>query len=90
MVVEVQFYGAFASATADGSYDADSVADLLTALEASHADLAGRLRADSESAIRPAVVITVNKTDVRHLDGLDTKLSDGDTIRITKNAYPRR
>lgn len=93
MPVSVRLFGAFDVAVdgPDITSDASDVRELLADLESRFPVLDGRLLdVDSAAGIPPAVVVTVNKKDIRHLDGLDTELADGDVIRITKNAYPRR
>lgn len=63
-----------------------TVESLLRALEASHEGLTffedGEVRGDR--------TITVDGKDVRHRDGLDTPLSDGDTVRMTTAVYGGR
>lgn len=93
MGVQVRLFGAFAADVDadDISSNATDVQELLADLESRHPSLGGRLLdTDSESGIPTAVVVTVNKKDVRHQNGIETLLSDGDVVRITKNAYPRR
>ena len=59
----------------------DTLAELLTDLDARHAGLRGRLITD-EGALHRFVNIYVNDEDVRFLGSLDAKLSDGDTVTI--------
>lgn len=63
--------------------DGATVADLLERLADEHEDLAffddGGLRGDR--------TITVDRRDVRHLDGLATPLSEDDTVRLTTAVY---
>lgn len=58
-----------------------TVADLLDALVADHPALDGRFRADG--ALRGDVTLTLDGGHVRHRDGLDTALSDGDLLRAS-------
>lgn len=90
MGVEVRLYGSIRDAVGESvlSVDAESVESMLRHLEDTHPGLGGVLLEVDD--IAESVVIAVNGTDVRHLDGLATGLDDGDVIRITKNAYPRR
>ena len=55
----------------------DTLADLLTDLDARHAGLRGRLITD-EGALHRFVNVYVNDEDVRFLGALDAKLNDGD------------
>ena len=63
-----------------------TVADLVDALDATietdRDSLHELLLADSGS-LQDSVVVTVNKRHVSQLDGPDTPLSDGDTVRLT-------
>jgi molybdopterin converting factor small subunit len=59
----------------------DTLAELLSTLDAQHAGLRGRLITD-EGALHRFVNIYVNDEDVRFLGSLDAKLSDGDTVTI--------
>lgn len=59
-----------------------TVGDLVEALVADHEGLDDRLLAGS-GEIRDDVNVTVNKRNVRQLDGVSTVLSDGDTVRFS-------
>lgn len=58
----------------------DDVRALIADLEANHAGIAERLLEDGE--VRRFVNIYVNDEDIRFTGGLDTALSDGDTVVI--------
>lgn len=58
-----------------------TVAELVASLESSHAGIKERLLED-DGAIRRFVNVYVNDEDVRFTGGLDTALSDGDTVVI--------
>jgi sulfur-carrier protein len=58
----------------------DTLADLLTDLDARHPGLRDRLVKDG--ALHRFVNIYVNDEDVRFLGSLDAKLSDGDNVTI--------
>jgi MoaD family protein len=60
----------------------DTLAELFSDLDARHEGLRGRLVADDGGALRRFVNVYLNDEDVRFLGGLDTKLSDGDTVTI--------
>ena len=63
--------------TAEG----ETVADVLSSLEAAYPGLAGQLRTATGTAHK-FVNVYVNDDDARYLDGLDTKLSADDEISI--------
>jgi molybdopterin converting factor small subunit len=58
-----------------------TVGEVFTELVAAHPGLAGQLVDDSGS-LHKFVNVYVNDDDIRYLDQLDTKLSEGDTISI--------
>ncbi len=59
----------------------DTIAELLTDLDSRHSGLRARLVTEDGSLHR-FVNMYVNDEDVRFLGGLDTKLSDGDSVTI--------
>ena len=59
----------------------DTLADLLTDLDASHPGLRGRLVTE-DGGLHRFVNIYVNDEDVRFLGALDAKLNDGDSVTI--------
>jgi sulfur-carrier protein len=66
-----------------GAVDVDgaTVAEALKALEAAHPGFAERMF-DPEGQLRRFVNVFVADEDVRFLDGLDTAVTDGQTISI--------
>jgi molybdopterin synthase sulfur carrier subunit len=58
-----------------------TVGEVLAALEAAHPGFAERLL-DDEGGLRRFVNVFVADDDVRFLDGLDTKVPDGETVAI--------
>ncbi|MER5772286.1 MoaD family protein [Streptomyces sp. NPDC001985] len=58
----------------------ETIADLLTDLETRHSGIRERI-VDGDQ-LRRFVNVYLNDEDVRFLDGIATKLSDGDTITI--------
>jgi molybdopterin synthase sulfur carrier subunit len=58
-----------------------TVGDVLAALEQTHPGFADRLL-DEAGALRRFVNVFVADDDVRYLDGLDTKVPDGETVAI--------
>lgn len=69
----------FDVALADGA----TVDDLLDAVVERGGDVTFR---DADGLLGDRTV-TVNKRDVRHEDGLDTVLTDGDVVRLTGAVY---
>jgi len=59
----------------------DTLADLLSDLDANYPGLRGRLITDAGSLHR-FVNVYVNDEDVRFLGALDAKLNDGDSVTI--------
>src|SRR5215216_6441124 len=59
----------------------ETVADLLTDLDAKYPGLRGRLITD-EGALHRFVNVYVNDEDVRFLGSLEAKIGDGDTVTI--------
>ncbi len=59
----------------------DTVADVLASLEADYPGLAGQLRTAGGTAHK-FVNVYVDDDDVRYLDGLDTKVSEGSEVSI--------
>jgi molybdopterin synthase sulfur carrier subunit len=62
----------------DGS--GSTVAELIEGLEANHAGIKERLLEDG--SVRRFVNVYVNDEDIRFTGGLDTAVSDGDTVVI--------
>ncbi|MBC7272632.1 MULTISPECIES: MoaD/ThiS family protein [Streptomyces] len=58
----------------------DTLADLFTDLESRHAGIQDRLVDAGE--LRRFVNVYLNDEDVRFLDGINTKLTDGDNVTI--------
>ena len=58
----------------------DTLGDLFTDLESRHAGIQDRLV--ENGGLRRFVNVYLNDEDVRFLDGISTKLSDGDSITI--------
>jgi sulfur-carrier protein len=63
------------------SVETGTLSDVIAALEAAHPGLRERL-VDDDGGLRKFVNIFVDDDDVRYLDGLDTKVADGDEISI--------
>lgn len=63
------------------SVEGGTVAEALKALDAAHPGFAERLY-DEAGGLRRFVNVFVAEEDIRFLDGVDTTLSDGQTISI--------
>ncbi|MGW2208116.1 MoaD/ThiS family protein [Streptomyces sp. NPDC001781] len=58
----------------------ETLADLFADLETRHTGIQGRVVDGGQ--LRRFVNVYLNDEDVRFVDGIDTKLSDGDTVTI--------
>ncbi|WEO97155.1 MoaD/ThiS family protein [Streptomyces sp. FXJ1.172] len=58
----------------------DTLADLFADLETRHSGIQARIVEDGK--LRRFVNVYLNDEDVRFVNGIDTKLSDGDTVTI--------
>ena len=72
-----QHVGGQATVSADGA----TIGEVLTGLVTSYPGLAGQVLTD-DGTLHKFVNVYFNDDDVRYLDQLDTKVSDGDTISI--------
>ena len=72
-----QHVGGQATVSAAGA----TIGEVLTGLVTSYPGLAGQVLTD-DGNLHKFVNVYVNDDDVRYLDQLDTKVSDGDTISI--------
>ena len=72
---------AFADDAAELSAEADTVAAALRQIGADRAALLSRVLTP-EGELRPYVNIFVGERNIRRLEGLDTKLRDGDVVAI--------
>lgn len=61
--------------------DGATLADVLANLSAAHPGIHERLF-DDDGSLRKFVNVFVADDDVRYLDGLDTKVPDGETVSI--------
>ncbi len=61
--------------------EAGTLGDVISSLETAHAGFRDRLLDDAGS-LRKFVNVFVDDDDVRYLDGLDTKVPDGQTVSI--------
>ncbi|WP_254768661.1 ubiquitin-like small modifier protein 1 [Salinilacihabitans rarus] len=91
MQIECVFFGPFredvGEKTVHRETDAQRVGDLLAELESAYPELDGRLVDDAGDDLAEKTVVTKNRTDVRHLDGLDTAVEPGDVFRLVPSVY---
>ncbi len=66
---------------AEVSVEGDDVASALRALGLRHEGVLERVL-DENGSLRPFVNVFVGSTNLRELDGLDTRLGDGDVLSI--------
>ena len=84
MPVEVRLPTVLRSAAGGQSVvmvDGSSIGDVLRNLVAEHPGMAGQVLTE-DGGLHRFVNVYVNDDDVRYLDKLDTKVSDGDTVSI--------
>ncbi|MFC7069549.1 ubiquitin-like small modifier protein 1 [Halobaculum lipolyticum] len=60
--------------------DADTVGDVLAALEAEYEGLAGNLLVDGD--LKPQINVLLNGREVLHMQGVETNVDDGDTLSV--------
>lgn len=85
MELTLKFFATFREAVGskivDRSFpDASTVGDVLAALEDEYDGLAGGLLEDG--ALKPQINVLLNGREVLHMDGVETAVSDGDTIAV--------
>ena len=71
----------FADGAGEIRAEAESLSQLLDQLEERYPPLVQRIRA-RDGSLRPHVNIFVRRTDVRQLDGLATRLQNGDEVIV--------
>ncbi|MFD1562046.1 MoaD/ThiS family protein [Haloarchaeobius amylolyticus] len=94
MQIECVFFGPFRDAVGEKTVpyrtDADTVGDLLCELEAEFPALEGDLVTDCESdepSLAGDTVVTKDKRNVVHIDGLETDLEADAVIRLVPSVY---
>ena len=70
-----------AGGSSEVTVEGDTVGEVLGSLDAAHPGFADRLL-DESGDLRKFVNVFVADDDVRFLDGLDTKVPDGETVAI--------
>ena len=83
--IQVKFYATFRNLVGGNKNltveNVSTVSELLKKVFEQHPDLrVGLLGEDGD--IRSFVAIMVNGRDIRHLDGIETRISDGDSLDI--------
>lgn len=92
MQVECKFFGPFRDdvevdrVSWDLPTDA-TAGDLLRDVEATYPVLEGRLVDEENRTTAGQTVVSLNEKNIRHLDGLDTRLGDGDLVRLVPSVY---
>lgn len=86
MQIEHRFFATFRQAvgskTIEREYDdGASVGDILSDLETEYEGLAGGLL-DGDGEIRPQLSVFKNGREVLHMEGVETRLADGDTLSV--------
>lgn len=88
MNVECVFFGPLREAVGEKTVvrdtDAETVGDLLAELEAAHPEMQSLVE---DGELVSGLAVTLNTRHVRHLDGLDTGLAEGDVLRLTPAVY---
>lgn len=89
MQLECVLFGPFREAVGEKTVhvetDGETVADLLRELEAAYPALEGELVDGDDLA--GSTVVTADKRDVRHLDGLETDLDETTVYRLVPSVY---
>ncbi|WP_230198657.1 ubiquitin-like small modifier protein 1 [Halopiger djelfimassiliensis] len=89
--LECVFFGPFRDAVGEKTVryetEAETVGELLADLESSYPALKGRLVADDEAGLAGDTVVTKNKRNVTHLEGLGTELEADDVLRLVPSVY---
>lgn len=85
MELTLKFFATFREAVGSKIVDrsfpgASTVGDVLTALESEYDGLAGNLLEDGD--LKPQINVLLNGREVLHMDGIDTAVSDGDTLAV--------
>jgi adenylyltransferase/sulfurtransferase len=72
---------AFTDQKSEVSVEGDTVASVIAALTEAYPDIKRHLYQDEEH-LRSFINVFVGETNIKNLDGLDTKLSDGSEIML--------
>ena len=71
----------FTEGTSEVVLEGENIGELVTELVTKYGDLKTHLFSN-EGKLRSFVNIYLNEEDVRHLDGLNTKISEGDKVLL--------
>ncbi|WP_394295575.1 MoaD/ThiS family protein [Natrialba hulunbeirensis] len=89
--LECVFFGPFRDAidekTVYHETDATTVGDLLRELEDEYPPLAGELVDEDAATLAGDTVVTLDKKNVTHIDGLATELREDAVIRLVPSVY---
>ena len=85
MQVTLKFFATFreiaGSKTIDREFDdGTTVGDVLRALEEEFPDMRGELLVDGD--LKPQINVLKNGREVLHMDGIDTRIEQGDTLSV--------
>ncbi|MFC7177057.1 ubiquitin-like small modifier protein 1 [Halosegnis marinus] len=84
-MTELRFFATYRAAvgqkTVERDYDAETVGEVLRAIEEEWPELAGQLL-DDEGEIRPQLSVLKNGREVAHLDGPATPVGAEDTVSV--------
>lgn len=85
MRVELRFFATFREAvgrkTVERDYDAETVGDVLRAVEDEWPGLAGDVL-DDDGDVRPQLSVLKNGREIVHMTGTATPVADGDTLSV--------
>lgn len=89
--LECVFFGPFRDVTGEKTVihetDAETVGELLVELERAYPALEGDLVDEDGAELAGKTVVTKNKRNVTHIDGLETALESTDVIRLVPSVY---
>lgn len=85
MSVEIRFFGTIREAvgerTLEKNYNSATIQDVINMLIEENPGLDGKIT-DEHGSISESVNIMKNSKNIRYIDGLETRVSDGDKISI--------
>ncbi|WP_265111780.1 ubiquitin-like small modifier protein 1 [Halosolutus halophilus] len=91
MQIECVFFGPFREAVGEKTVqfetDAETVGELLSDLETAYPALDGRLVAADGGGLAGETVVTRDRKNVTHLDGLETIVETDSVIRLVPSVY---
>ncbi|GMO56238.1 MAG: MoaD/ThiS family protein [Termitinemataceae bacterium] len=72
----------FTGRNAELEVEGDTVAEALSALTKMHPDIKKHLYQDDSTELRSFINVFVGETNIKKLDGLNSKLSGGETVML--------